>query len=267
MNEAKKNIKLILAFGRVGWRNGVEYRKDVAISIINFLLMTCLTIIFWHAIFGSNITIEGWEIKELVILGIFGSTAWSLSDYFAGSWLLPEKIIMGELDKYISKPINPLFGIIMESSQFDECVKGIIGFIIMMSMSFITYEYQNVTFFSVVLGVLLMGAGVGIISLMRVTVSMLSFWLGESSGLNTILHLQDFGLERYPLEIFNKVKVLFVTALPIAFISNYPAEIFLGKSENTLRIILVSMCTLSIWFIVVKIMWRKGIKKYESTGC
>lgn len=260
-----KHLKLLKIYIIVGWKNGTEYRKDFFISIIDFFVSILITIVFWSFIFDDLIIFEGWGKEELVILALIGNTSWALSEFFAGTWSLPEKIVSGQIDKYLCRPINSLFATIMESSQFDEVLKGFIGLLILMNATMIIYGTYSINIVSILLGILSLLIGVVIISLMRVTISSLSFWLGETSSLNMILHLEDFSFERYPLDIFGKYSFIFIYFIPIGFISTIPTKIILGGTP-IYKALFFEMLIFIIWLVIATLVWKYGLKKYESYG-
>ncbi|KAB3534823.1 hypothetical protein F8154_08145 [Alkaliphilus pronyensis] len=264
--QIRRHFRLILNYIDINWKNSTEYRKDFIILFFDFIVITLLSIIFWRAVFGNTDQLGNWQFEELVILGIFGSTSWALSDFFAGAWQLPEKITQGALDKYLTKPIHPLFAAIMESMQLEETCKGVLAFTLLSIVASVKYNY-SITITNVLLSIVILVIGVCIISLMRIFFSLFTFWIGQSNGLNVILHLEDFNFERYPIDIFGKyLKYLLTWCIPVGYLATYPTVIFLRKSENNLIIFLLGVLVLATWFIIVSFLWKRGIKRYEANG-
>lgn len=266
MNYVYKHFKMIWSFIKINWRNSIEYMGDFTVIILNFIVVTALTVIFWKSILGDVAEVSNWSMNELIILGIFGSVSWALSEFFAGSWQLPEKILQGELDKYLSKPINPLYALVMESMQLDEVLKGVILFIVLIPLYFWKYDYSG-TIFNVIMSIFCLIIGVLIISFIRIFFSLLSFWIGDSNILNRIVHLEDFNLERYPINIYQRnIQSILTWFIPVGFMATYPAMIFLNKQINIPKIFIIEFFVLFIWFVIILIEWKLGVKKYESNG-
>jgi ABC-2 type transport system permease protein len=81
---------------------------------------------------------------------------------------------------------------------------------------------------------------------------------------NLFFSTTDFA--RYPLDIFNPmVAVILTFVFPIAFISYYPAEVFLGKGLN-MGLAYASPLVACIMVFVAHRFWKFGLKKYGSVG-
>ena len=68
---------------------------------------------------------------------------------------------------------------------------------------------------------------------------------------------------RYPEKIYKGIfRKIFISIIPIIILSNYPVKFLL--KEGNLFLILYELLILSLFFIIFKFMWDRGIKRYEG---
>ncbi|MDO4594986.1 MAG: ABC-2 family transporter protein [Tissierellia bacterium] len=264
MHKVNKFFRIMKVYIMLGWKDGTEYRKDLLINLVDFLVNIIMTIVFWTTLFHNDITFSNWEIKDLVILSILANVSRSFSEVFAGSWQIPEKVISGEIDKHLCRPTFSLLALVMESSQLDELLKGIIGAMISFFTAFMIYEY-NISIVSIVLSFFSLIVGIFLITAFRILISLLSFWFGEIGIFESLLHIEDFKFERYPVEVYQKFKFIFFYIIPISYIATVPAGLLLKKAEYN-KYIIIEVIVFLIFSLLIRKVYKIGLSKYESAG-
>lgn len=262
----RKHLLVFIRFIEISWKTSLEYLDDLIIMILDFAVVIVLSIVFWTSIFSNISNIADWTLAELTVIPIFSSAVFSLSESVAGSWQLPEKIVNGSLDKYMCKPINALFASVMEGMQFDEIIKGIVTFVLFIVYYFLRYQvtFSVIGFLSAFGGII---AGTVILILFRVSISLLTFWLGNTRSIGDIIHLENLGLEKYPLQIYSHpLQLFFSTVLPVGVIGCIPAMLMFGKFFSRGSILVFEMILIAIYSTICYLLWHFGIRKYESSG-
>jgi len=169
----------------------------------------------------------------------------------------------GEFDKFLTKPINPLFQLItskIDTEHFGDIFIGAVLLYISSLKIGIAWSIANILLFLLFLfsSVLLL------FSIMLIPTSV-AFWTTRSQTLsNIILHFRNF--TTYPLEIYSFPIIFLVSFIfPFAFTIYYPAQAFLGKGIAVWAAFLTPIVTL-IAFAIAYSIWKLGLKNYTSTG-
>ncbi len=103
-----------------------------------------------------------------------------------------------------------------------------------------------------------------------VVISMLAFWLTETSGINDVFWvlLTVFGGQAYPLSFLPDGLKLVSQVLPFRYMFSFPLEIYFNKL--TLDQIFQGFLLGIAWIVVIgisyNILWKKGVKAYNVWG-
>lgn len=172
-------------------------------------------------------------------------------------------IIRGDFNRYLLRPINPLFHLISETVQADaigELVVGITIFSIACTNLKIHFGIVNI-----IILILITIAGSIIYTSIKLLLASISFWLKTSIEiLQVVYNFSDF--VKYPTSIYSKgIQFMITIAIPFAFTAFIPAAYFIGKVNLNYALggtILAAVISFSIAYAV----WLQGIKVYESAG-
>lgn len=125
-------FRVWLKIVRASLSKAVAYRIEVLSRIMRGLVLVLVQIVFLNAIAGSSRSFAGWTLDELyLITGIFNlinSIAWSF--FSINLWRLEEKLMKGEFDFILLKPISSIFGASFTEFFIDEFMSAISGFIL-----------------------------------------------------------------------------------------------------------------------------------------
>ena len=206
--------------------------------------------------------INGWSKYEILFLYSFNLIGYSLwSCFFIHTISLPYYIRNGSFDRFLIRPVDPLFQI--AASGFDEDSWGEIIFgIILLIFSSYHLKIRPIMY---LLMPIFFASGCLIYASMSILFSTISFYsLNKGNFANLVMELKDFA--QYPLTIYNsKLRVLFSTILPIGFVAFYPSSLFLNNSRNYWLILLIPLFSY-LYFKFCKFIWNIGLKKYSSSG-
>lgn len=235
---------------------------EATVTILSFF-------IFWRIILVGQ-TFEGWLLQEILIFSALGYFCWGLASFFfTGVWVLPNKIIEGEIERWLCRPLrHPLLGIVFEEIWVGGGTFLVVSSILITSVSFyyrIHYELINIilAFLILILGMLCLYIMYGTIS------SLVGFTIGRASFIQEAFDSIEDSFVRVPATTLGGIKFFLIFGYPVAFISAFPAEILLGRIDVVdalviLFFILIPLC--AIWITVFLLVWRFGIKRYESAS-
>ena len=261
----KKYINLYMKFLQQYIKSLIEYRADFILGLIGFVLVQGINVVFINLIFNSIPSLDGWGFYEVLFIYGFAQIPRGIDHIFTDNlWMLSGSIIVnGNFDRYLIRPLNPLFQIIAERFQpdgFGELIIGIILLGISSSNLNISFNFQNsVLFLFVVI------CGTFIYTAIKLAVASMAFWIKfAQSYLYMAYQISNFA--KYPMSIYsNAIKGVLTFIIPFAFTGYYPGAYFLGK-ESIFNGVILTFLVAVIGTLIAYFVWLAGIKTYESSG-
>lgn len=243
----------------------MEYRVDFLTGASSFFINQITSIVFISIIFSQIPSLDGYLYDEIIFIYGFSLIPKGLDHLFTDNlwsvaWFIVRK---GDFDKYLTRPISPLFHIIMEKIQFDALGEFVMGVILMVYASIkLSVSY---TFINIVLIIVAVIFGALIFTAIKIACSAIAFWIKQSGSILQIFYMtSDFA--RYPVTIYNQViKNIITYIIPFAFTAYYPASYIL-RDGNPIYCIGGTVAMSIILLIISGFIWKKGISAYESAG-
>jgi len=261
----RKYIRLYSKFLQQYIKSLMEYRVDFVLGLIGFILVQFAGVVFIALIFNRIPSLDGWSFYEILFIYGFAQIPRGIDHVFTDYlWIFSWKtIVRGEFDKYLLRPINPLFQVISESFQPDGFGEIIIGLILVVTSSI----KLNLSFgiLDILMMIIVILFGVFIYTSIKLAVASIAFWVKfAQSYLFMVYQLSDFA--KYPMAIYPKaIRLVLIGVIPFAFTGYFPGAYFLGKGSLFTGVILT--CIISIIAMIVAYrIWLIGISKYESSG-
>lgn len=242
-----------------------EYKGDFIVGIIGFGLTQIFNSVFLAIIFSNIPNLKGWEYNQVIFIYGFSLLPKGIDHLLSDNlWNLGHNIVRkGEFDKYMIRPINSLFYVISEKFQVDafgEIFTGIA--LLVFTMKHLNYEFSIIKVF---IFVLIIPFTVLIYASIKIITAALAFWVQKSGNIIYVFYmLNDFS--KYPVSIYGKpIKFLLTYIIPFSLTSYYPASYLLtGKNLHYIGWVIFTSFFL---FLIAIFVWKKGIRKYESSGC
>lgn len=200
----KRYCRLYLQFLKQYIKILIEYRADFIFGLVGFLLVQFSGVVFIQLIFQSIPALSGWTFYEVLFIYGFAQIPRGIDHVFTDNlWILSGRILIaGEFDKYLLRPINPLFHLLSERFQpdgFGEIIIG--GILVFFSVVQLNLE---VTFGKVVLFAIAVFFATIIYTAIKLAVSSISFWIKfAQSYLYMTYQMSTF--TKYPMTIYPKV--------------------------------------------------------------
>ena len=243
----------------------MEYKIDFLTGAVSFLLGQAVNIAFLWIIFSQIPELKGWDYNEIIFIYGFSLLPKALDHLFCDNlWMVGYSIVAkGEFDKYLTRPINPLFTVIVERLQVDALGELIVGVALIIStIGKVSIEWSiiNILLFLIVLPfATLIYTGIKILT------SSFAFWIKRSGQITHVFYMvNDFA--KYPTTIYNGfVRTVITYIIPFAFTAFYPASYFL-TGENPLFNIGLTIVISWVLMAVSIFVWNKGVSAYESAG-
>jgi len=240
------------------------YDVDFIIGVIAMLIKTVINFSMLLILFTIITNIEGWTFEEMLFIYGFSTTAFAIWHcFFIETITIPYYIKTGEFDRFLMKPYNPLFLIMIEG--FDEDGWGELFFGIIISIiSIIKLKVFNpLLLFLPILWIIasLVYAGISIL------LSTISFFTIDNLDITDVtMQLNDFS--KYPLSIYSiSLKFIFTFIIPIGFTAYYPSLIIIeGPTKDNILLVIGTILFGIGFFILSCCIWMRCLKRYTSSG-
>lgn len=262
-------MKLYFEMVKVEIKTSLQYKFSLITEFIGTLVGYVGNIIIYYIMFKSFNDLNGWNFHEMMFVYTFAGVAINLATVFFGHFInIDQDIISGKFDGYLLRPIEPFKYYLISKFNVVQAILlvfSIVIFIYIVCNNPIEWTFFKVLFLLVcIIGAFFINAGT------LVLVGAIAFWTKKSAELyDSILWPAQY-LSYLPIDIFPQLlRIIFTFVLPLAFVSFYPATLFLDLNESYEKYKLYGYVTfivgLVFYYLCVK-LWRYGTRKYESSG-
>lgn len=243
----------------------MEYSADFYIMIAAAALTQITGFLFLWVVFSRIPDIQGWGLWEVAFMyaAIYVSEGIG-SLFFEGTWRMLRLVNMGELDRYLVRPVPIVLQIFCTGIGMNGIGNILIGgTIIGISLSHVQIQWSLST---ILMAMLMFASAIVIRISINLAANCSSFWIRSSGNAFPIMihNLGEFA--KYPITIFSFGLQLFISiVVPFAFVSFFPAAVLFGKEPWSWWGWfgpLVAVC--AVWLSLS--LLRVGLGKYESAG-
>ena len=107
----------------------MEYKGDFLTGVIGFLIVQVFNILFLNIIFSQIPTLVGWSFYEVLFIYGFSLIPKGIDHMlFDNLWAMGHWLVRkGDFDKYLTRPINPMFHVMAEKFQVDAFGELLVG--------------------------------------------------------------------------------------------------------------------------------------------
>jgi ABC-2 type transport system permease protein len=212
----------------------------------------------------------GWTYQEvffLYTLFMLGHTLNNTLFFTVGN--VPELIREGTFDRYLVRPLNPLFQVLSAPGQIwpDELALALVFFAIAQAIVHLQWSLATVgLLFATMIG------GSFIDFAVQLVVATLAFWFIRLDALRWVVMSLENDFTRYPLSIYSRsVRIVLGYVFPFAFMNYFPATALLHKTAEatySLNPVLGWLTPVvgAVWFGAAYLFWRRGLDHHQSTG-
>ncbi|WP_019636787.1 ABC transporter permease [Paenibacillus fonticola] len=243
----------------------MEYSADFYIMIGAAVMTQVTGFLFLWVIFSRIPDIQGWQFWEVAFMyaAIYVSEGVG-SLFFEGTWRMLRLVNLGELDRYLVRPVPVVLQIFCTGIGMNGLGNIIIGgTIIIMSLSHIHIVWSLQT---VGMAIILFVSAMIIRVAINLAANCSAFWIRNSGNAFPIMihNLGEFA--KYPITIFSLGLQLFISiVVPFAFVSFVPAAAMFGKESWSYLgwfspLVAVYCCGVAL------LLLRIGLRRYESAG-
>lgn len=265
MKTIKRAFRMHRIFVTQELKRMMEYKGDFIVGIIGFLLGQFFNLLFIWIIFSQIPNLVGWTLEQIVFIYGFSLIPKGIDHLlFDNLWSIGHFTVRkGDFDKYLTRPINPLFHVMVEKLQIDalgELIMGIALICIVLPSLVIEWSFLKIVMILIVIPfATLIYTGI------KIATAAIAFWTKRSGNITYMFYMvNDFS--KYPIDIYNNfVKTIITYIIPFAFTAFYPAYYIL-TGENPLFNIGMTVVIAIVIMSIGIFIWNRGINAYESAG-
>jgi len=249
---------------RKGAKVLLQYRGDAVISGVSLIIQQVVALIGVVVIVSIAGNIGGWDLHDIILLYSFFLMINALNQaLFDGVWNIGNVYVRyGRLDVLLTRPVSPFLQLICNRYDFSAFALFIFG----IGVSAWALYMAGVAFSIgiIFMYVLFLVCGVAITTSLYLIFNATNFWLVRGNEIADLMQaVEEFS--KYPVHVFPTViQILLTFMLPFAFTAFYPASILTGRMEVSV-IVLLPLVSIAVMF-VASLVWRAGLKSYNSTG-
>lgn len=246
----------------------MQYRANLVLWLVVAWLQPITSLIIWFTIAGEKGVVGGYSRGDFLIYYLSMTVTW----YLVGgvfSYRIGSLIKNGELNKYLLKP----YSLILDAAVGEQAWKVISGLMslpiflgaLWWGRGLLTVEYG---WYEVVMLVATIGLGAVLFALMEAIVGLSAFWfvetwpVAETVGVLRML----FGGVLAPLPLLPLFIQDVSRYLPFQYMFYPGVSILMGRSEGALSNVGMQVVFIVICYLLLKVLWQKGLHKYEGIG-
>lgn len=257
-----RGIVLYAHFAAMNWRRITVSPVDFIIGFMAVFVQECLgltTIVF---VMRQLPSVRGWTFWEIVLIYGFFTTAKSLWHVFMINGMdLSAYIRLGRLDRFLTRPLDPLFHIYADGWDEDGWGELILGAALLFTAAL---NLQVNWWVRAPLLIINLVAGALVYAAIILAASSLSFWTVEDDALMSLLGTLGT-LGQYPLTIYGRsLQWVLSTLVPFAFVGFWPAQAFLPRTAGPLSYLTPLVAT-ALFYAAIR-MFKAGLSCYQGTG-
>lgn len=242
----------------------MEYRVNFLIGATSTIFLQAAGIATIWAVMSQVPELNGWSFDEVLMVYGLVTLAKSINHMFADNlWTLGNQYIRtGGFDRFLVRPIDPLFHLLADRFCHDGIGNFLVGALLVAKSSAalgIPWTPLNLAY----LAAAVLSGGVIFIALNLLT-CVSAFWIMDSVPV-TRLVFDNHLFAQFPLSIYPKAVGIWLTwVIPYGFASFYPASHLLGREVGLLAWMGIPVAALLL--VVSYRFWQFGLRHYSSTG-
>ena len=264
-----KRINKYLHIYKATLIENLTYIPSIMVGFINFFIMMFVFLNLWQYIYtDESQLINGYTMSQMIWYVLITEGLWSGTRNKSLTNQISDDIKSGNIAYNINKPYNYVFYIIAKhlgeitiKSIMYSIVVVIIGVCFIGKIDGFKFETIPLIVLSIVLGIL-------INSMIRILISLLSFWIEDASPFHWVYDKLILVLGTiFPIEMFPRFIQPYMKFTPIYVVSYGPARLIINFGIGAFtKIIIAQIIYLVVVTLLLVILYEKGVKKLNVNG-
>ena len=242
----------------------MEYRANFILGASSTIVWQASSIAAVWIVMQKVPNLNGWNYDEVLLIYGLVTLSKSINHMFADNlWTLGRQYIRsGGFDRFLVRPIDPLFHLLADRFCQDGVGNFLVGAALVLKSSIdLGIDWTPPRLLMLIVGVV--SGGFIFIALNLLTATS-AFWIVQSIPVTQVVfNMHEFA--RFPLTIYPRgIGLLLTVLIPYGFASFYPASHLLGREVGLLAW-LAPLVAIVLAVISYRV-WLFGLKHYGGTG-
>jgi ABC-2 type transport system permease protein len=257
-------LQLYIYFLQQRFKILMEYRVNFLIGASSTIVMQAAGVLTVWVVMRQIPDLNGWQFNEVLLIYGLITLSRSINHMFADNlWTLGREYVRtGGFDRFLVRPIDPLFHLLADRFCHDGIGYFLVGLaLVVKAMAALGIAWTPLTIAYLAMAVL--SGGLIFVALNLLT-AVSAFWIQDSVPVTrAVFETNEFA--KYPLPIYGRaISIVLTWIIPYGFASFYPASYLMGRDIGALAWFppFVALVLLLIAYRV----WRFGLRHYTSTG-
>lgn len=247
----------------------LSYIPNILLGFINFIVMMFVFLNLWEYMYSdSSQIINGYTMEQMIWYVLITEVLWFGSRNKTLMKQISQDIKSGNIAYNINKPYNYVFYII--AKHFGEITIKFIAFAIIGTVLGVVFvgPIQNFNFANLPLIIITVLLGVLINSVLRVAISLISFWIEDSTPFHWVYDKLILVIGTlFPVEMFPEFIRPIIQCTPIFVVTYGPAKLLIDFSMGKfMQVLGTQIIYLIVAFALVIIMYERGVRKLNVNG-
>ena len=248
--------------------NFIYHFSTFAIFVGEALVFTFFFFL-WSSIYSYGQQIGNYSLKEMISYYLVLNFLFLTIKNNNTAWVVGDEIRLGELNNNLLKPFS-YFGYIFSSALGRLIYCFSVYSLLYVILFIVLKKYISVSsdIHTIILFLILALQGFFIHFLVAYIIGLSAFWLGMIMGLNfaasSIITFLEGGI--IPLDLLPSFINKINDFLPFTYVIFTPIALFTNRISFTWELIIIPICWIVVLYLLSRIIYNKGVKKYEGYG-
>jgi ABC-2 type transport system permease protein len=247
-------------------RSRLQYRVSFAGRLLALALSDLTPILLIGIVLSRFGKVAGWDWPQLALLYGLSQTASALARCFTvGLDHFEELVVTGDFDGMLTRPLSPLLQVIAGNLEVMHAGRIVLGGVVLA----VAFQAAAVpaTAGHLALVAAAIAGGALILTANTLAVAALAFWQTRTGKLQDIVQGSTRAFAELPLGIYpTGVRFLLTWVLPLALVTYFPAARLLGRPDGAGVLPFAAVPAGGLLLGLALLVWRAGLRRYQSTG-
>ena len=265
------HLRLVRAYSGARVRSEMQYRASFAFSLCAQILATAIYLVAIWAVFQATTTIGGWDGHQVLWLYAVSMSAFGLADLFVSAIEeIPEHIRSGRFDSYLLRPSPILSSVIADGFELRRAGRAIPGLAALIAMFISPHSFGVSNPSTLIWSLVIVMVGTWLYGALFIITNSVAFWLIDSREVANSFTYGGAAASHYPLDILSGwLRRLYIWLIPVGFVAWLPGTRLLDVPKPSGLPSWLALCSPAaalVLSVLAAVVWRAGVRHYESTG-
>jgi viologen exporter family transport system permease protein len=257
-------IRLFMAYLRVSVLGELAYRTNFFVQLFQSIVELGTALLGLAVIFSHTETLGGWRSDDvLALVGVFFLVGGIIGLIIRpGLGMFIDSVRDGSLDFTLTRPEDAQLLVSIQRVEIWKVIDIALGFGVL-AISLVRLGERVGISEAVSFGVVLL-AGAVIIYSFWVVLASLSFWFVRVENILEIFQ-SVYEAGRWPISLYpGWLRFGLTFIIPVAFVTTVPAEALTGRL--TAKTLIGALLLAGLLFVVSRVIWRIGLRRYSGAS-